>query len=515
MKAFIAIALLVAAVSAGPLDLFNKEQLIKLQEKALLNQKFGKIGGIRGLPVVGDVDFERMSLGVEGLTGGLNTVYTIGELYNTELFQEYMTIPLFRQYMQYNIFQKYVASPIFQQFFFSTRGFIQYFRNPVLFYKYIYPQIQALKIETEVRGIDSELVRPVDNTNVYDFFRGIQGLNKNRFVDVERRVLPFVPEYQTTTPFYGQQNFDVNNVNYKYLIEKIYRDLLLNKTPVTEVTEFMPKNVERQIFDVITGEPKIQYQIKIVDGKIVRVPVFPVDKIVKEEIKEELVKDELKKDLIKEEIKKDLIKDTLYKDTLVKDTLYKDDLIKDTLFKDNLVKEELLKKMLLNKMAFPMTEEYNTEILRRNAPAGMFKINGEQELLFPTMFNTQRFGKNMLLKKILLKKYLEGEKMVTPTMYNRELLTQQKEFLPFQQEKEIMYNPMYNRELLTQQKEFLPFQQEKEIMYNPMYNTMLNKEAKEMIFNTEVPKTFEGKMFNQYKTLPFTTFEQLNKEIKY
>jgi hypothetical protein len=189
-----------------------------------------------------------------------------------------------------------------------------------------------------------------------------------------------------------------------------------------------------------------------------------------------------------------------------------------------------------------MTEEYNTEILRRNAPAGMFKINGEQELLFPTMFNTQRFGKNMLLKKILLKKYLEGEKMVTPTMYNRELLTQQKEFLPFQQEKEIMYNPMYNRELLTQQKEFLPFQQEKEIMYNPMYNrelltqqkeflpfqqekeimynpmynTMLNKEAKEMIFNTEVPKNFQGKMmFNQYKTLPFTTFEQLNKEIKY
>jgi len=74
---------------------------------------------------------------------------------------------------------------------------------------------------------------------------------------------------------------------------------------------------------------------------------------------------------------------------------------------------------------------------------------------------------------------------------------------------------MYNRELLTQQKEFLPFQQEKEIMYNPMYNTMLNKEVKEMIFNTEVPKTFEGKMFNQYKTLPFTTFEQLNKEIKY
>jgi hypothetical protein len=119
----------------------------------------------------------------------------------------------------------------------------------------------------------------------------------------------------------------------------------------------------------------------------------------------------------------------------------------------------------------------------------MFKINGEQEFLYPTMFNTQRFGKNMLLKKMLLKKYLEGEKMVTPTMYNRDLLTQQKEFLPFQEEK---------------------------IMYNPMYNTMLNKEAKEMYFNTEVPKTFEGKMmYNQYNTMPLTTFDQLNKEIKY
>jgi len=190
-----------------------------------------------------------------------------------------------------------------------------------------------------------------------------------------------------------------------------------------------------------------------------------------------------------------------------------------------------------------MTEEY--EILRRNTPAGMFKINGEQEFSYPTMYNQHRFGKNMLLKKMLLKKFLEGEKLVTPTMYNRELLTQQKEFLPFQEEK-LVTPTMYKKEFLpfgeekmmynplTIQKEFLPFQEEKlvtptmynkeylpygeeKMMYNKMYNNMLNKEvAKEMYFNTEVPKTFEGKMmYTPYNTMPYSAYETLNKEIKY
>jgi hypothetical protein len=99
------------------------------------------------------------------------------------------------------------------------------------------------------------------------------------------------------------------------------------------------------------------------------------------------------------------------------------------------------------------------------------------------MYN-KLFGKNMLFNKnIFLNKFLEGEKMVTPTIYNRELFTP---------------------------KEFT-MGEDKINMYNPMYNTML-KEAKDMYY-TQVPKTMEGKMM--YNTMPFNTYETLNKEIKY
>jgi hypothetical protein len=557
MKAFIAVALLVASVAAGPLSLLQKEQLLKLQEKALLDGKFGgKLGEIRGLPLT-TYETERVNLPlVERLAGDrMNTIYTIEELYTTELFREYLAIPLFRQYMQYPVFQQYVASPLFQQFW-ATRQFQQYFRNPVLFYKYIYPQIQALKVEIEqVRGVDTEFVRPIDrvtrdNVNFFDYFRGIQGLNKNRFVDVEREVLPYTTGFNTK--YYGQQRFDINNVNYKYLLEKIYRDLLLNKTPMTEVitdVKVLPKNVERQqIIDTITREPTMNFDnIKIVDGQIVRVQETPLNKIVKDElVKEELIKEDLiKNKLVKDELlKEELIKDDLYKNTLFKDDLVKDTLYKDLLIKDDLYKNAILKKLYLNKIfgnkvfgqdkifgdklfgqdkifgdkifgdkifgqdkifgdkifgqdkifgdkiftddmytktinkVFPMTEEY-PEIVRRNTPAGMFKIN-EQELMYPTMYNN-RFGKNMLFNKnIFLNKFLEGEKMVTPTMYNRELFTP---------------------------KEFT-LGEDKINMYNPMYNTML-KEAKDMYY-TQVPTTMEGKMM--YNTMPFET---LNKEIKY
>lgn len=507
MKAFIAVALLVASVAAGPLSLLQKEQLLKLQEKVLLDGKFGgKLGEFRGLPLT-TYETERVNLPlVERLAGDrMNTIYTIEELYTTELFREYLAIPLFRQYMQYPVFQQYVASPLFQRFW-ATRQFQQYFRNPVLFYKYVYPQIQALKVEIEQVKVDTDMVRPIDritrdNVNFFDYFRGIQGLNKNRFLDIET---PF------NTKYYGQQTFDVNNVNYKYLLEKIYRDLLLNKTPVTEVitdVKVMPKNVERQqIIDTITREPKMNFDnIKIVDGQIVRVPeVFNVDKmiekeLVKEEIKNKIVKDEIKEELIKG----DLIKGDLFKNTLLNEDLYKNTLIKDDLYKDDLYKDAILKKLYLNKMfgkkihfgqdkiysddmftntinkVFPM--EY-PEIVSRNTPAGMFKIN-EQEIMYPTMYN--RYNKNTLFNKnTFLNKFLEGEqKMVTPTIYNRELFTP---------------------------KEFLPFGEEKIDMYNPMYNTML-KEAKDMYY-TQVPKTMEGKMM--YNTMPFN-YETLNKEIQY
>lgn len=509
MKAFIAV-LLVASVAATPLSLLNREQLFKLQqEKELFNGKLGKIGGIRGLPLttVRDMEIERVNLPiVERMGERVNNVYTIEELYTTELFREYMQIPLFREYLQYPVFQQYVASPLFQQFWGKIQ-FQQYFRNPVLFYKYIYPQIQALK-ETQV--YTNEYVRPIarDNVDVLDYFRGIQGLNKNRFVDVERRAFPLVSEYPTQR-FYGEQRFDINNVNYKYLLEKIVKDLLLTKTPVTEIVtdvKVMPK--KELNFD----------NIKIVDGQIVRVPeVFPrivKDELVKEELKEKMIKDELvKEELIKDDLYKNTLNKDLIKDDLVKDTLFKDDLIKDTLYKDAILKKMYLNKifgkkvfgdkifgdkifaddMYMNTKTMPLNQEY--EIIRRNSPAGMFKINGEQEMMYPTMYEQMyntKYGKNMLNKNIFLNKFLEGEKMITPTVYNRDLFTytqQPKEFLT----------------TLGQDK-----------MYNTMYNTMLNKDAKDLYY-TEIPKTFEQDkpMMYNYNTMPLSTFETLNKEIKY
>lgn len=76
----------------------------------------------------------------------VDRVYTIEELYQTELFREYLNIPLFRQYIQYPSFQRFVSSAYFQKFW-TIPTYRTYFRNPVLFYKYIVPLVQLFHSE--------------------------------------------------------------------------------------------------------------------------------------------------------------------------------------------------------------------------------------------------------------------------------------------------------------------------------------------------------------------------------
>jgi len=285
---------------------------------------------IRGQDTLRDilpVEQRNLIQGQDTLRGiyDVDQVLSFEEIYNTELFQQYLNIPLFRQYIQYPIFQRYISSVYFQRFW-QLPTFRQYFINPVLFYKYIYPIVQLFKNEytlptTTFGGQDEQV-----------YGQGVYGRQTLEDLIVRNRnVLPYVYGQQDVynrlsnglPSIYGQQQQEQyypsytqgQEVNYKFLLEKLFRTLFQRQPivePVTEVnTDVRVFPQEKVVVEPITGERVVVDEPRIVDVKVNEqiVPVdkqviTPVDQVlpIRQQVvdRDVLVREQLLKDLVKE-----------------------------------------------------------------------------------------------------------------------------------------------------------------------------------------------------------------------
>jgi hypothetical protein len=294
MKAFIVLAL-VAATAARSLDmdtlrwkdLKTKEDSLLWKEKDMISDKlFNKwtmpkkpFGFAKSLSsyypysTYGDVttqdfDYDTVPSTHSGWFGRRVNILSIDEVVEHPLFQVFYRLPYFRQYWtQYpTVFRRYIESPLFQQFW-TEPEFQQYFINPVLFYKYVVPQVQLFS-----------RVEPFGHREVYGD-RDVQvGDYVNKMFDTtftprtSRFHIPYVynkyntiynTEYPTT--HFGRTN------EYKYLLDKMYRNLFVNKPVVgeTEVkVEVVPVHKEL-VVDPVTGERKVVIEKpKVVDVQV-------------------------------------------------------------------------------------------------------------------------------------------------------------------------------------------------------------------------------------------------------
>lgn len=440
MKAFIAVALLVAAVGAQEWKLKNFQRPVTTR---ITGQEEGKL--YRELPYQNVRDRNMETLEIQRVLNNERvTVLSIQELYSTELFREYLSIPLFNQWIQQTIFQRYVASPLFQQFW-TAPQFQQYFRNPVLFYKYIYPQLSQVyqyQPETTPTGVFERLPGLVYNGQYERTVLGDRVIRDNVDLDLLRRIQQLqssLPQTGYPTPtnsqIFGRENYGLDNSQYKVLLDKIYRTLFLNKqgevTGVvkTDIKTLPGTHVEEQtvgkIVDPTTGEQKITTgDVKIVEEKVVKVP----------EPARELVAP-----------KKDNV---------------------DTIVEGELKKDVILKKLHLNKGKKATTEELKTIHLpltveeeyriRRDPQTFIKNIDQQQQFYNPLVAALYaQYGKDVFNKNF------EGQKLVLPTTYN-------------------------SRDL---PREFIPLE-DKLNFYNPLLQ-------KDVYFTEEIPKSVEGKLLHK------------------
>jgi hypothetical protein len=131
------------------------------------------------------------------------------------------------------MFQRYVASIYFQRFW-QVPTFKQYFMNPVLFYKYIYPLVTIFKYETTTYNF-GDLYR---NKNVFPFVTGQRDLVQDKY---------FVPTV------YNKDNKLYDQVYYKNLLEKIYNPLYTTSTDGDNVevpTYFQDEILDKQVLSI-------------------------------------------------------------------------------------------------------------------------------------------------------------------------------------------------------------------------------------------------------------------------
>jgi len=296
MKAFIVLAL-VACASARSVDLeglLSKEKSL-LREDWLLKDRLTNTHRFTNKGLLNSFDYPTTTFtpsvygDEDSWTQRRVTILDLEELVQHPLFRVYLNIPLFRQFWEEHpvVFRKYVESPLFQQFW-QHEQFIMYFRNPVLFYKYIYPQIQVIaQYVPETRFPYTHHKSHPYNYDVSDY------LNTNTHSGYEREVTvgdymnrifghgvdrttysPYTYGY-THSPVFGRHQYGMNQgVNYKFLLDKIYRTLFINKPVVGEVTQVRtdvkvaPAHKE-VVVEPITGEAKVIYEpTKIVDVKV-------------------------------------------------------------------------------------------------------------------------------------------------------------------------------------------------------------------------------------------------------
>lgn len=334
--------MLVAVAASQNLDMFKFGQ----GKSLLMNKQYGqnellmkKLGyPMLDMNMYGQKDLLNKDLPYY-LQGDLvdSKILTIDELFTTQLFKEYMSLPLFREYIQYPVFQKFIQSVYFQKFW-TIPTFKQYFVQPELFYKFVLPIVQLFKYDTTTMSTLEQQ----------------QIVNKN--------VFPFVADYETefTVPstYYNKDLTLQDGLFYKNILDKIYSHLynIDETTTVKKIVDPITGEIKMIPFggiDTIFGDKLVKDVLlkKFLINKNIDIEHIFGDKL----IADLLVKKNVDTDLLKKIIlAKGLdIDTTIFGDKLSKDMLLKKnvdvELLKTLLFKKN-VDVELVKKLLLNKM---------------------------------------------------------------------------------------------------------------------------------------------------------------------
>jgi hypothetical protein len=287
MKAFVIAALLVASVAAQNLDimdLMKEKSLLKTRpfhtrstvEDLLLKEKLGGQQYTDSFypSTINSGVYDDLTSSIFGGRVQQDEIIPVEELMTIPLFREYMRIPLFRQFLVQHpvVFRRYVESPLFQKFW-TMPQFQMYFRNPVLFYKYIVPQIQVISevVPTTTEGIYNYNYDTVSPYGYNKEWTVPMNMNMRNNMGIMGKTFPFGRMTTSTT---------TNPMHYKYLLEKMMEQLRFNKVhqgvseTFTDVKQLPTGDIVEhtvgEIVDPFTGEKRITPgDFKYVNEKIV------------------------------------------------------------------------------------------------------------------------------------------------------------------------------------------------------------------------------------------------------
>jgi len=536
MKAFVVAALLVASVASQSMDMMNliepSHKKLSSFENLWLKEKLGSH----------EMDSYKYNTGIDFDTifGGrkVEEYYTLEELVSHPIFREYLEIPLFRQLWEEHpvVFRHYVESPLFQQFWTVPR-FQMYFRNPVLFYKYIVPQLQVI-------------------------FQSVRTTTEGRYnwdTPTYSKYMPYAYRHHTrdwSVPMSMDKIFSSHSFPYttgtntRYLLEKMMSHMNINKKHLTETltdVRMLNGKVHEQtvgkMVDPITGQEKITVgDFKTVTEKIVPQTMdfptgletvhYPMDKI----FNTESMKDAILKHIILQKVLGNKVITPSVYETLFKDN---EDVMTPEMY--NMIRKhkqvmipDMLDTIMGHKKVF---SPEMMEMLFRNkhttTPEVFQTIFGtKKDVMSPEVYEIL-FGNKHAIPETL--ETVFGKKIYNPevygTLFDEEMTTP--EYYGYKYEpytlKEKMMSPWVSRMLKNNKmNRFQKYQTEKmieEIKKEKMMEELIkeypmwNKDIIEMpsVFTTEktkmhhIPLTFEKTVTGSV----LEGFEKENNEIKF
>jgi hypothetical protein len=444
-------------------------------------------------------------------------ILSLEEMLREPIFHDYLRIPLFRQFWEEypTVFRRYVESPLFQKFW-TVPEFKQYFRNPVLFYKYILPQV---KIITE---------RIIPTTTMTDKLWDMDTTFTTPFTTTSPWDLPFnKPEMNkwTVKP-------TITIPELKYLLVKIMKHLKVNNiekdlfTPTTDMWNLRNEETLKKVIDPFTLREKVVPVVgdwKVVDGKVLPLDIpygvekknFEFDTVFGKDRKTEILKELLLKKIILNKMlaEKKIINPEIYETLLGGNTdLYTPFAMPEK--KINL--DFLLSNVFGNKKVFkPEIFEtlFDTDKMTTLTPELFDTLFGAQkkEELIPEVYE-MLMKETPIKNKFLNPEILEtvfGKKIYKPEVYETlfgEIMPKVDtlNFDDMTMNKQILSNPLITR-MLRNKKIFTPkikLEKEKMLMKEILEKEMLKKEheityPKMYTTETEFPRMMETeKMIN-------------------
>jgi len=356
---------LVATVAGQNLDMYRLDRthknLLDLDDDLLLKEKLGRHFVDRDTLLNRNLDlttllgrdtfFNTRDLDLTTILGrdtifGRHTILSLDEIIVHPLFRVYMNIPLFRKFMIEHpvVFRKYVESPLFQKFWTVPR-FQMYFWNPVLFYKYIVPQLHIIKKVVLTRGI----------YNVDDVFT------------TKKTFLPYV-----LNKFNKDFTLDTTT-DLRVLLHKIYKNLDID----------MVRDVNVFDKDIKIDDERILPVLKTLDMP------FGIDKLFE------------RRDLVKDLLLKKIILTKIFGDKIFGDRKVLDKKVLDLLFDEH---REVIPEVY--KHLFDLKNIMTTDVLdtlfhtkKTFVPEIVDTLFDEKKVLHPTLFDILK--KDLITKRFL------------------------------------------------------------------------------------------------------------------